>query len=84
MDLNHENEPYYLRDFWLMLLGFPLHFWTMKILEKVANVAGKFIFLNEFNLNSSDKRVAFLLVEVDMRKGSLAEMDLHWDNTTIR
>jgi len=58
-----EKEPFYQRHLWLMLPGLPIQLWTKEILQKVAKMIGKYIFLDDGMFFVRDKRIAYVLVE---------------------
>jgi len=84
VDFNPERDPINIRHLWMMLSGLPLQFLCKETLQDVANLAGKYIYLNESSLTSGDLRVAYVLVEVDLRSGLLAKIDILWKGETIR
>jgi len=59
------------RHLWVLLLGLPLQMWNAKALEAIGNALGHFINIDEKSLHSSDKRMAKVLVEVDIHVGLL-------------
>lgn len=49
-------------------------------LEALVKIFGKIVLIDEKYLNAMDKRVARLLVEVDISKGLVLEFKLVWRN----
>jgi len=66
------------RLIWVKLLGFPLEFWTKYLLKEIEDVIGKFIYLDLISLELIDKRVAWILVELNFFGGLPTELDMVW------
>ena len=61
---------------WALLPGLPFPLWNRPLLEGVGNTIGSFVALDEDFMNSFDKRMAKILVEVDITKGLPAEIEI--------
>jgi len=66
-NLRFERER--IRYLWVSLCGLPIQFWHIDILVDLANMIGKYIYLDNAMLRSHDKRRALLLVEVELDVG---------------
>jgi hypothetical protein len=62
----------------VLLPGLPLQMWNSKALEVVGNSIGRFIKVDETTLRSPDKRMAKVLVEVDVHVGLLEVLEIEW------
>jgi hypothetical protein len=62
--------------FWMLLPDFPIKFWFIWIFEAIANSFGKFIFFDELSLCWNNKRLVWILVELDLDKGLLDIIDI--------
>ena len=60
----------------MLLPGFPLELWTQNVLEGLANSVGKFIRVDKNSLHSMDKKVARVMVELDIAQGLLVEIEV--------
>jgi hypothetical protein len=52
--------------------------WNFKVLEAIGNELGRFINVDELSLQSSDKGMAKVLVEVDIHAGLLETLEIIW------
>jgi hypothetical protein len=52
--------------------------WNFKALEAIGNESGRFIKVNETALKVQDKRMAKVLVEVDIHAGLLESLKIEW------
>jgi hypothetical protein len=73
-----QTKPFVIQHIWVLLPGLPLELWSGPILESIANSLGKFISFDEKILQQEDKRVVKVLVELDISKGILLELDMVW------
>ena len=63
------------RHLWVLLPHLPFPLWSRQILEGIGNTIGRFISVeDDFHL-VYDKRVAKILVEMDISRGLLAEVE---------
>jgi hypothetical protein len=60
----------------MLLLDFPIEFRSIKIFKAVANSMDKFIFFYESSLHKHNKRLAWLLVELDLANGLPDAIDI--------
>jgi hypothetical protein len=58
-----------LRHLWVLLPGLPLQYWTDKALAAIGNELGRFICLDDSLLKGSDRKMARILVELDVQRG---------------
>jgi len=72
------SKYFSFRHMWVLLLDFPLQFWNQKALEAIENTLGRFIKLDEDALLSNDRRMAKILVEIDIHGGLLENLDREW------
>ena len=61
------------------LPGLPLEFWTHKALRAIGNSIGSTKYIDPGIVGASDKRIAWLLVEVDFAGGLPGDVDLLWN-----
>lgn len=66
------------KSVWVKLLGLPLEFWTMSALRAIGNSIGKTLFIDPNIIGTSDKRIAWILVEVCFGGGLPGDVDLVW------
>jgi len=60
---NPAYEQQHVRHLWVSLWGLPEQFWNRKLLVRLANTIGKFLFLDDSMFRSHEKRRALILVE---------------------
>jgi hypothetical protein len=72
------TEYFSYRHLWVLLPGLPLQLWNVKALEAIGNELGRFIKVDEIALQSQDKRMAKVLVEVDIHAGLLESLEIDW------
>jgi hypothetical protein len=56
----------------------PLHLWNAKALEAIGNTLGRFISIDKEAITAPVKKVAKVLVELDIHKGLLESIDIEW------
>ena len=61
---------------WALLLGLPFPVWNRSLLEGIGNTIGRFVAVEEDFMNTYDKRMAQILVELDITKGLPAEVEI--------
>ena len=61
---------------WALLPGLPFPLWNHSLLEGIGNTIGHFVDIDEDFMNSYDKRMARILVELDILKGLPAEIEI--------
>ena len=64
------------RHLWTLLPGLPFPLWNRSLLEGVGNTIGRFVALDEDFMNSYDKRLAKILVEIDISRGLPADVEI--------
>jgi hypothetical protein len=55
-----------------------LHLWNEKYLLAIGNSLGRFICVDSKMLTGSDKKLARILVEIDIHEGLLETLDIDW------
>jgi hypothetical protein len=73
---NPHLENFRKRSFWMLLPDFPLEYWSIWVFEAIANSVGKFIFFDELALRKHNKRIVWLLVELDLDRGLPDTIDI--------
>ena len=53
------------------------------MLEEVGNNLGRMVHIDEARLENMDKRIAKVLVEINVSKGLVPEMDVEWGGRTF-
>ena len=71
------------RHLWALLPGLPFPLWNRDTLEGIGNSIGRFIAIEEEFLNTFDKRMARILVEIDVSMGLPADIDILCDQRVI-
>jgi hypothetical protein len=56
----------------------PLHLWDAKDLEAIGNSLGRFIIIDKEAITEPVKKVAKVLVELDIHEGLLESIDVEW------
>jgi hypothetical protein len=66
------------RHLWVLLPGLPLYLWNEKSLVAIGNSLGRFISVDPKSLVGPDKKMARILVELDLHEGLLETLDIDW------
>jgi hypothetical protein len=72
------TEYFSFSHLWVLLPGLLLQLWNVKALEAISNESGRFIKVDETTLQSQDKRMAKVLVEVDIHAELLKSLEIEW------
>ena len=64
------------RHLWVLLPSVPFPLWRCSLLEGIANTIGQFVAVEEDFMLTYDKRMAKILVEMDIFEGLLAEVEI--------
>jgi hypothetical protein len=72
------TEYFSFRHVWVLLPGLSLQLWNKKSLEAIGNMLGRFLKVDEAGFLSMDKRMARVLVELDIHVGLLEMLELEW------
>lgn len=64
------------RHLWVLLPQLPFPLWSKSILEGIGNTIGRFVAVEDDFLQVYDKRMARILVELDISRGLPAEVEL--------
>jgi hypothetical protein len=75
---NPEKDHLRFHHIWVLLSGFPLAFWNLEAFKEIGNSIGKFMYVDPQHLTGLDRRVGKLLVELDLKFGLPAEVDIEW------
>jgi hypothetical protein len=78
LSFNPSFEYFSFRHIWVLLLSFPLQLWNMKAMEAVGNSLGRFLKIEECDLLSSNKKMAKILVEIDIHGGLSEVLEIEW------
>ena len=68
----------------MLLPGLPLQHWNVRALEAIGIKLGRFIMVDEHSLSESDKRMAKVLLEVNIHYGLLEALDIEWRGHYLR
>lgn len=72
------------RIVWVKLPGLPLEFWTLRALKQIGDSIGTTKYIDPNIIGVADKRIAWLLVEVEFVGGLPGDVDLLWGNRRHR
>ena len=64
------------RHFWVLLPGLPLPLWNCSVMEGIGNTIGHYVTVEDDFLHAYDKRMAKILVEMDLNSGLPAEIEI--------
>jgi hypothetical protein len=73
---NPNTKYFSFLHIWVLLPGLLLQLWNSRALEEIGNVLVCFIKVDEYALRSTDKRMAKVLVEVDINVGLLESLEI--------
>ena len=77
------TERVTIRHFWVLLPDFPFPLWSKDILTRLENTLGHFVSLEkDFHL-IFDKQLVKELVELDISRGIIPEVDIVCGNCVI-
>lgn len=62
------------------MLGLPLELWNVGAVTEIANKIGIFYYWDEGSFGQLDKRMAWVLMEVELGKESIVELDIRWSS----
>ena len=71
------------RHLWVLLPALPFPFWSRDLLVRVENTIGHFVTVDDDFQLIYDKRMACVLVEMDLSRGLPAEIDILCNEMTI-
>lgn len=72
-----------IQHLWALLRGFPLPLWSMRDLEEVGKMLRKVVYIDEVSLENMDKRLAHVLVEVNVSKSLIPKLEAEWWGKTF-
>jgi len=84
ISFNHAHDYFHLRHLWVLLPSLPLYLWNAKTLEAIGTSLGKVLVVDFKALEAPIKRVARVLVELDIHEGLQESIDIEWQGHTIR
>jgi hypothetical protein len=84
ISFNPAQDYFRLRHLWVLLPGLPLYLWNSKALEAIGTSLGKVLVVDLKVLEAPIKRVARVLVELDIHEGLQESIDIEWQGHTIR
>jgi hypothetical protein len=73
-----DSDYFQLRHLWVLLPGLPLHFWNFEACKAIGNSLGKFISLDPVTLTGSSRKMAKILVEMDITAGLPENLQIDW------
>jgi hypothetical protein len=65
---------------WVWLPGLPVQFWETKPLKMIENHLGEFLKLDSSYLRTDERKVAKILVSLNVRDGLGEEVDIKWSS----
>jgi hypothetical protein len=71
------------RHVWVLLPGLSLNLWNKPALSAIGNLLGRFLKLDEVGLRSEDKRMARILVELDLHAGLMDSIEIEWRGQVV-
>jgi len=78
LSFNPTTKYFSFRHIWVLLLSFPLQMWNRKAMEAVGNSIGHLLKIEEEDLHSTNKKMAKILVEIDIHGGLLDVLEIEW------
>ena len=75
---NPENEIMRFRHLWVQIPNCPLFLWNLEAFTAIGNHLGRFLHVEHELLVGNDRRIAKLLVEIDITHGLLANLSIEW------
>ena len=71
-----QRERVKKRHLWVLLPSLPLPLWNREVMEGIGNTIGRFVAVEDDFLHSYDKRMAKILVEMDLTTRLPAEIEI--------
>jgi hypothetical protein len=78
LSFSPETEYFSVRHIWVLLPGLPLYLWNEGALTVIGNSLGNFIMVDLKNLESAQRKVAKVLVEMDVHLGLPETLEVEW------
>jgi len=75
---NQEKDHFRFRHLWVLLPGCTLAFWNLEAFKEIGNSIGNFLYVDPQHLAGLDRRVGKFMVELDLKLGLPAEVDIEW------
>ena len=69
---------------WVRLPGLPLHYWTEEHLRGIGNTIGDFLEADLSFFKTNHRRVARILVMINIRDGLAESLNLRWGRFDIK
>ena len=76
LGFNPCTYPFIIQHHWVLLIGFCIELQQSKVFQMVGNQLGKSIFFDEIRLRSNNKKMVVLLIELDISKGLISELEI--------
>ena len=61
---------------WVLLPGLSVNLWNKTTMLAIGNLLGIFLKLDEVGLRSKDKRMAHILIELDLHRGLMDSIEI--------
>ena len=68
----------------MKLPGLPVDLWTKEALSDIANAIRNFVYVDPKCLGAKDKKVAWILIEKEFRRGFPDHIDLYWEGINLQ
>jgi hypothetical protein len=78
LSFNPSTEYFSYRHIWVLLPGLPLQFWNLQALELIGSSLGRFLTVDQASLAKSDRKMAKILVELDVHAGLPDILNIDW------
>lgn len=83
LGFNLVNRVVSKRHLWVLLPGLPLQLWSEEILELIANQLGKFMSVEKVSMCGEDRKMARVLVDLDISEGMPDSFQILWEDFII-
>jgi hypothetical protein len=80
---NPDSDYFQLRHLWVLLPGLPLFLWNEGALKAIGETLGRFIAHDTKLLNSSQRKMGRVLVEIDIYNGLSETIEIEWRGRRI-
>jgi hypothetical protein len=78
LSFNPSTEYFSYRHLWVLLPGLPLQLWNQQALELIGSSLGRFLTVDTASLASSDRKMAKIMVELDIHAGLPEVLNIDW------
>ena len=83
VDFKPLTQKVYKRHLWVLFPWIPIQFWTEDLLIKINNHLWNFIVVEKVVLWSGDKRMAWVMVELNILKGLTRILFINWGDISL-